>query len=355
MSELDTGDDSNTTDEVQRRSELVLIIDAKDCNPNGDPLTADNEPRIDPNTGQCVVTDVRLKRYIRDQLADEDGHSILIANPDDGVYTREQMYERLYDTFDADPKDLDDAEIEEAFLEAATDVRYFGATISVDLDLVESLPGQYEGPVQFEHGRSYHEVERNTESKELATVIGNDEDAEQGTFATDHRIKFGVIGFGGRINEHAADDTDLTRTDVERLDTLVWRALKNQTMTRSKVGQQPRLYLRVEYSDDAFEIGRLNGRVDVRPETTVSEMRSVTDYALDVRELLDVLDRHSGRIETVYVTADESVSFVVDDETDGGPDVLNGALEEALSSDQVDMYDVYERYQSRPQPTESDE
>ena len=336
--------DSTSEDEiVENRSEIAFVIDAKDTNPNGDPLTADNEPRIDANTGQCIVTDVRLKRYIRDQIED-DGDAVLIKNPNDGVYTREKMYEALYEELDGDPADLDDDEIVEGFLGAATDVRYFGATISVDTDLSERLPNQFQGPVQFGHGRSYHEVDRNTESKELATVIANDEGDEQGTFATDHRIEYGVIGFSGRINENGATTTHLTKTDVERLDTLIWRSLKNQTMTRSKVGQQPRLYIRVEYGPDAFEIGRLDDRIDVEPETTVSEMRSITDYQLDVRRLIAALNEHSERIEKVYLTADTAVEFRLPDGDSGDRTKFQNILVDALGEDSVEMYDVYERY-----------
>ena len=330
-------------DIVENRSEIAFVIDAKDTNPNGDPLTADNEPRIDPNTGQCIVTDVRLKRYIRDQI-DDDGDAILIKNPNDGVYTREKMYEALYEELDGDPADLDDDEVVEGFLGAATDVRYFGATISVDTDLSERLPNQFQGPVQFGHGRSYHEVDRNTESKELATVIANDEGDEQGTFATDHRIEYGVIGFGGRINENGAKATKLTKADVKRLDTLIWRSLKNQTMTRSKVGQQPRLYIRVEYGPDAFEIGRLNDRIDVEPETTASEMRSITDYKLNVRRLIAAIDEHSERIETIYLTADTAVEFGLPGEDDGNRTKFRDVLVDRLDKDSVEMYDVYERY-----------
>lgn len=336
--------DNTTEDDIlENRSEIALVIDAKDTNPNGDPLTADNEPRIDPSTGQCIVTDVRLKRYIRDQI-DDDGDAILIKNPDDGVYTREKMYEALSEELEGNPADLSDDKVVEGFLGAATDVRYFGATISVDTDFSERLPDQFQGPVQFGHGRSYHEVDRNTESKELATVIANDEDAEQGTFATDHRIEYGVIGFGGRINENAADTTQLTNPDVKRLDTLIWRALKNQTITRSKVGQQPRLYLRVEYGPDAFEIGRLDDRIDVNPETSVSEMRSVTDYELDVRELIAALNEHSERIETVHITADTAVTFGLPNGDSGDRDEFRDVLSGTLGEESVEMYDVYERY-----------
>ena len=338
-----------TDDTIQNRSEIAFVIDAKDTNPNGDPLTADNEPRIDPVTGQCVVTDVRLKRYLRDQLA-EDGHVVLIANPNDDVLTRKEMYEAVEEQMGISTEEAEPAELLEAFVETAADVRYFGATISLDTELADNLPDQFEGPVQFNHGRSYHEVARNTESKQLATVIANEDDSEedgkkdQGTFATDNRISYGVIGFGGRINDHAADDTRLTPADVERLDTLCWRALKNQTVTRSKAGQQPRMYVRVEYEQDGFEIGRLNDRIDVDSDLPEDEIRGTDDFHLDVSDLVTTLADHDARIKTVHVTADNALNFTLPDGETGGRDDFYTALEDALGADSVDAYDVYERY-----------
>lgn len=334
---------------IENRSEIAFVIDAKDTNPNGDPLTADNEPRIDPVTGQCVVTDVRLKRYLRDQL-EQDGHHILIKNPSDDVLSREEMYDAVEDEMGVSTDDASPEELLEAFVTTAADVRYFGATISLDTDLAEGLPDQFEGPVQFNHGRSYHEVARNTESKQLATVIANPDETEesgkkeQGTFATDHRISYGVIGFGGRINENGADDTRLTEADVKRLDTLCWRALKNQTVTRSKAGQQPRLYIRVEYEQDGFEIGRLNDRIDVASELPEDEIRGVKDFDLDVSDLVRTLADNESRIQTVHVTADRAVSFELPDGETGGRDALYAALEKAVGKDAVDDYDVYERW-----------
>jgi CRISPR-associated protein Csh2 len=341
-------DTTNSSDEtIQNRSEIAFVIDAKDTNPNGDPLTADNEPRIDPVTGQCVVTDVRLKRYIRDQL-EEDDHVVLISNPSDDVLSRKEMYEAVEEEMGISTSEADPGELLKAFVKTAADVRYFGATISLDTDLANELPGHFEGPVQFNHGRSYHEVARNTESKQLATVIANpDEDGgkkEQGTFATDHRISYGVIGFGGRINDHAASDTQLTEADVERLDTLCWRALKNQTVTRSKAGQQPRLYLRVEYKQNGFEIGRLNDRISVASDLPEDEIRGVKDFQLDVSELIEAIGDNSNRIKTVHVAADGALRFALPDEETGSREDFYSALETATDEDSIDAYDVYERY-----------
>ncbi len=340
---------TDNDDTIDNRSEIAFVIDAKDTNPNGDPLTADNEPRIDPVTGQCVVTDVRLKRYLRDQL-DEDGHAVLIKNPNDDVLTRAEMYEAVEEEMGVSTEDADPEELLKAFVKTAVDVQYFGATISLDSDLADDLPDQFEGPVQFNHGRSYHEVSRNTESKQLATVIANEDDnqdggkKEQGTFATDNRISYGVIGFGGRINDNAASDTYLTDADVERLDTLCWRALKNQTVTRSKAGQQPLLYLRVEYEQDGFEIGRLNDRIDVASDLPEDEIRGTDDFQLDVSELVTTLADNEARVKTVYVTADGAVDFALSEGETGSREEFYAALEDTLGSGAVDTYDVYERY-----------
>jgi len=62
---------------VEDRSELLFIYDLRDGNPNGDPLD-ENKPRIDEETGVNIVTDVRLKRTIRDYLHDFKGKEIFV-------------------------------------------------------------------------------------------------------------------------------------------------------------------------------------------------------------------------------------------------------------------------------------
>jgi len=85
------------------------------------------------------------------------------------------------------------------------------------------------------------------------------------------------------VDENGAADTKLSEADVERLDTLPWRAIKNQTISRSKVGQEPRLYLRVEYEDESFHLGGLTRDLDIDEEHSapVDELRNVRDFMLD--------------------------------------------------------------------------
>jgi len=342
--------DDTTT--IENRSEIVFLYDAQDTNPNGNPLSANDRPRVDEGTGEAVVTDVRLKRYLRDQL-DDDGHGIYIRNPSkapyDGAPGRDELFTRVTGLEEEDVEDVDGEDAAAAFLESAADVRYFGATCSFSSDFQKSLgdgfPGQFIGPVQFSHGRSLNEVVLKSEAKQLSTVVGSGEDEEQGTFATDNRLQYAMVRFHGVVNENGADMTQLSPKDVERLDSLTWRALKNQTLTRSKMGHHPRLYVRVEYETDNYHVGTLDDGVELHPDSEPdAELRNVTDVVLDASGLVQTLkaEAEAGHIETVHVVGDEYLELVVDDDgTRVHGDDLADNLGEELKSTTVSEVSIY--------------
>ena len=357
---------SDTRESVTNRSEIVFLYDAVDANPNGNPLSGANRPRIDPQTQEAIVTDVRLKRYLRDQL-DDDGHGVYIRNvqEDGDQYTRGQLLEDRLKAVEPDDYDLDDDEqvdqfredVFGEFLNESVDVRYFGATMSVDTDEVyaKHLPDHFTGPVQFSPGKSMHAVNENEEYDSLTSVIATQENKQQGGFdLDDHRIQYGLIRFHGLVDEHGAADTNLTEADVERLDTLCWRAIKNQTISRSKVGQEPRLYCRVEYADESFHLGGLDRDLELDDEHSKpdEELRTVRDLTLDVTGLVDRLDRASDRIDRVRIVASDVLQLTYDGEL-GGPAVLHDALEDALGAEAVEQIDVYDE-QTATLPSDDD-
>jgi len=338
---------SDTTDTVENRSEIVFLYDAEDTNPNGNPLSANDKPRIDESTGKAVVTDVRLKRYLRDQL-DDDGHGIYIKNPSkadyEGAIDRDDLFKAVTGLNEDEVEDYTGEEAADAFLNNAVDVRYFGATASFSSEFQSALgdgfPGQFIGPVQFSHARSLNTVVQKSESKQLSTVVSSGGDSEQGTFATDNRLQYALVPFHGIVNEVGAESTGLTAEDVSRLDRLLWRALKNQTLTRSKMGHHPQLYLRVEYATDEYHIGRLDDGLAMAQDTPDTELRNITDVILDVSTLVDDLDRNAEHIDTVHVKANPHLEVQTGDET-GGPDQLVAALEGAVGESAVERIDVY--------------
>jgi len=348
---------TNTTDTVTNRSEIVFLYDAVDANPNGNPLSSANRPRIDPQTQQAIVTDVRLKRYLRDQL-DDDGHGVYIRNvqQEGEQYTREDLLEDRLKSVDPDDYDLDeDGEADRfredvfgEYLAESADVRYFGATMSVDTDddYEDYLPDHFTGPVQFSPGKSMHAVNENEEYDSLTSVIATQEGKEQGGFdLDDHRIQYGLIRFHGLVDEHGAAGTKLTTDDVERLDTLCWRALKNQTISRSKVGQEPRLYCRVEYAEESFHLGGLDKDLTLDEDESKpdEQLRNVRDLAVATDAFVDRLSGASEQIERVRVVASDVVRFTHNGEL-GGPELFYAALRDAISDAAVEIIDVYEEY-----------
>jgi CRISPR-associated protein Csh2 len=334
---------------VENRSEIVFLYDAIDANPNGNPLSGANRPRIDPVTNEAIVTDVRLKRYLRDQFeADENDEGVYITS-ERGEYAkeREDLLKETFGVTTVEEIESEDFDGFDRFLDNAIDARLFGATFSIDTDdseLIETLekylPDHLTGPVQFSPGKTLHPVEVNEEYNSLTSVIGTGDEKEQGGFdLDDHRIKYGLIGFHGLVDEHGAKDTNLKTEDVEQLDSACWRSIKNQTITRSKVGQEPRLYLRVEYDTDGFHIGGLTHELDVvGDDEDARSYRTIKDVTLDATDLVSRLKSHEDHIQTVHVVADDALDIALDGET--LEDGFVSALEDRVESvNEIDVYD----------------
>lgn len=331
--------------DIENRSEIVFFYDAEDCNPNGDPLSADNKPRVDEETGKAVVTDVRLKRFIRDQLYD-DGHGVYILNPskaDIDPSGRDDLFLELLDIDSDDLSEHDPSELFDQFIEQATDVRYFGAPLSFSEDVDEAFGAgqipQFIGPVQFSLGRSLNEVVANRESKKLSVTVTSGGEAQQGTFATDHRLAYALVRFHGVVNENAASGTGLSQEDVERLDTTLWRALKNQTLTRSKMGHSPRLYFRVEYDGAHYE-GDLDRLLEIDEEYSKPdrEMRSIDDVTLSIDDLAERVEEIANDIQSIHLAASKYATFSYDGEVGSAEEVLIPTLEEYVEVETIDLY-----------------
>lgn len=312
---------------LPNRSELLFIYDAQDCNPNGNPI-GDNRPRRDPDTGKGIITDVRLKRYIRDQLLD-DGYDIYVKKIDGESRTRTHLIKDILNRV-GEAGEIEELEsITEELLENATDIRYFGATLSFEASeeeedeqfrasLNRALPNHFQGPVQFLPSKSLNEVEENEEYDSLTSVISTGEENRQGGFdLADKRIKYGIFPFYGLVDNNAAESTNLSQEDVKRLDTLCWRSLKNQTTSRSKLGQDPRLYVRVEYEEGNFHIGGLQGLVELS-EASDDTLRSIDDVVIDATALVEALDGARDRISKIHIVGDDRLTMAVDGETLAG-------------------------------------
>ena len=170
---------------VKTRSEILFLYDVTDANPNGDPVD-ENKPRIDEETGINIVTDVRLKRTIRDYLHDYKKKDVFIIETRDDKGNLRTKEDRLGDF--KTPADL---------LDKCIDIRLFGATTAV-----EGKSMVLTGPVQFKYGRSLHKVDLTYVKG--TTVMPSKADKKQGTFTERYILPYSLIAFYGVINENAA-------------------------------------------------------------------------------------------------------------------------------------------------------
>lgn len=324
--------DSDTT--VSNRSEIVYLYDAVDANPNGDPLTEENRPRVDDYTEEAIVTDVRLKRYVRDYL-DQEGETIFVKKSgsdqrddkgDRYTYILEEILEPKLD------EDYSDAELESAFLNEVADIRLFGDSMAFDESPID---GSYTGPVQFNFGRSMHPIHETTHGKTSVLAADSGEGGVGGNMFSEHRIAYALIRFHGVIDEHAAADTRLTEADVELLGEALWQGLRSQTNTTSKRGHEPRLLIRVEYDEDAYHIGDLHRALNLEPQVSDPKaMRDITDAAIDIDDFIEIVDTNADAIDSVIVKASRRLQIQYDDEQ-GGHRMLKDALKEAVGDDTV--------------------
>lgn len=304
---------------LKNRSEILFLYDIKDANPNGDPLD-ENKPRIDEETGINIVTDVRLKRTIRDYLMNFKGEEIFvkeITNEDGTIQDAKQRAEDFLDKSEIKEKDFIEQkeEIKRAILEKCIDIRLFGATIPLDITVkkgnkIENITGSITltGPVQFRMGRSLHKVE--LKHIKGTGAFASKSGATQKTFREEDILPYSLISFYGVINENAAQHTQLTEEDVTLLLEAMWNGTKN-LISRSKVGQMPRLLLKVNYQEENYHIGDLEKLIKIKDIENIQQerIRDISEIELDASKLVESLNHNKEKIESIDLKMEERVNI----------------------------------------------
>ncbi|MBP2073269.1 type I-B CRISPR-associated protein Cas7/Csh2 [Thermoanaerobacterium thermosaccharolyticum] len=282
-------------------SEILFIYDAKLCNPNGDP-DDENRPRMDYERERNLVSDLRLKRYIRDYL-EENGYEIFVTKPDGKTVN---ATDRLKLLIEKSNKKIDLNKFKEDdvswLLSQLIDVRLFGATMPIKSDTAKGSSLVFTGPVQFNWGYSLNKV-RLVDSNGITSHFSSERENSQGAMGKDYRVYYSLIAFHGIISASRAKHTMMSDGDIKLLEEAIIKAIPLQA-TRSKIGQYPRLFVRVEYKDNGFMIGDL--RDCVEPDK-VDELREIDDFKLDITRLSTVLRENANRINKVYFWQDEKL------------------------------------------------
>lgn len=214
---------------IQNRYDFVLIFDVQDGNPNGDP-DAGNLPRTDPETGHGLVTDVCIKRKVRNYVG-----VVKKEQPPFEIYIKEkailnQQNERAYKALNIDVKAMTGKrkggdKTEEArkwMCQNFFDVRTFGAVMSTGINC-----GQVRGPVQITFARSTDQIFPAEHSiTRMAVATEAEAEKQQGdnrTMGRKFTVPYGLYRCHGFISAHLAEQTGFSEEDLS----LFWDALKN--------------------------------------------------------------------------------------------------------------------------------
>lgn len=311
---------------VKQNGEILFLYDAKMCNPNGDP-DDENRPRMDNDRERNLVSDVRLKRYIRDYLQDK-GYAIYVTKAEGVVIAGERLKRVLNKEEQPGREDLP------LLLEKLIDVRLFGATMPIKGERRgEGEAINLTGPVQFNWGYSLNRVQL-VESNTISSQFASEATAQQGTFGKDYRLYYSLIAFHGIVSARRVEamakiaggsaQVATSEEDLALLDEAMLKAIPLQA-TRSKIGQYPRLYVRFVFNDAETFMGDMREDLRVEPDRN---LRSVQDYTLEVGRLQDRITGVSDRISKVYVWQDRELSTVVNGKAKTLPVFLSELLGE---------------------------
>lgn len=272
--------------------QILYLYDAKLTNPNGDP-DEENRPRMDYEREVNLVSDLRLKRYIRDYLLDK-GHELYVQQVGGQPVTAAERVKSL---------SAKEGELMQAVLQAFVDIRLFGATIPVKQDNQTIT-----GPVQFNWGYSLHPVKLLETS--ITSTFASKAGKRQGSIGKDYRVMYSLLAFSGAISGKRAAHTGLSEDDLSLLDEAMVKAIP-LLATRSKIGQQPRLYMRLVLKDDETILKDLRNYVKI-VESTQDNLRDITEFKLDITLLKSYIASCREKIERVVYFADGDLQFICD-------------------------------------------
>lgn len=269
------------------KSEILFLYESKYSEPNGDPYTG--EQRYDEETKKILVSDVRIKRFIRDFL-DAKGYEIFLK-PAKDEETAEKKDKSKKDSESGAAKRVQELknnpkykEIKDTktLLQQCIDVRLFGG-----IDTTRGSNLHLTGPVQFAllnpslnsqnlrpHQNTSHFVSR-TENK-------------QGAIATKSVVPYGLNQIHGWVNSLSAKETKLTVADVEIMFSALWHSINNAN-TRTKCNQDSLLLLQIIYKDENRKLYGLDRLIQLETKDGKSEeqLRSLDDCSLDLSKLIN--------------------------------------------------------------------
>ena len=282
-------------DTIQHKSELLFLYDTTYNIPNGDPFTG--EQRYDEETKKILISDVRMKRYVRDYL-DDKGESIYVIGDKSFAEGDESgSAARIKSLQDKFKKELEEAEKaakekKEKFSKAlfvmkqCVDVRLFGGIATGKGDAVNLT-----GPVQFALlNPSLNQT--NLRMHQNTSVFVSKGSNEQGAIGTTTLVPYSIVQIHGWLNPKVAFETATTDEDLKKLFEGLWYGTSGDgsSHSRTKSGQNAILLLEIVYAENNKKIYGIDQLIKLKNKENKKDeqLRSLEDVEFDFSKLLSV-------------------------------------------------------------------
>lgn len=267
------------------RMDFVVLFDARDANPNGDP-DAGNLPRVDPETGHGLVTDVCLKRKVRNfvSMVHENKSPNRIYFSDGAVLN--QLHEEAWKHVGEKPskslpKDVGKAKELTGFMcRNFFDIRTFGAVMTTEVN-----SGQVRGPVQLSFARSVDPIVTLEHAITRSSVTNERDREKERTMGRKFTVPYGLYRAHGFVNPFLAKQTGFDSGDLDLFLTALENAFQYDASAARPAGSMATRKIIIFQHDS--ELGeapshRLLEAVTVRRRDDVDVPRSFSDYEISI-------------------------------------------------------------------------
>jgi len=296
-----------------KKSEILFLYETSYNIPNGDPFTG--EQRYDEETKKILVSDVRMKRYVRTYFEENGKHIYVSEKTGAGKTDAKGVLTWIAENRNPN-KLLDIAEL----LKEQIDVRLFGGIstlgddakkIKVDGKEMKNGHTQFTGPVQFALlNPSLNEV--NLRMHQNTTHFTSKAENTQGSIGTTTLVPYSLMQIHGWVNPKVAEKTGMLPKDLNLMYKGLWYGTSGDgsSHSRSKVGQNSVLLLEIEYAQNNQKIYGADRliKLDPKDDKKGEQLRSMDDYKLDFSKLFEAAK--SDKVQMIkFYTEIESIKL----------------------------------------------
>lgn len=283
--------------EELKKSEILFLYESSYNIPNGDPFTG--EQRFDEETKKILVSDVRMKRYVRTYLEDIKKVPIYVSEKTGAGKTDSKGVL----TWIAQNRNPEAKTNFGELLKEQIDVRLFGGISTLDDKVKLKIEGkekeveftnghvQFTGPVQFALlNPSLNEV--NLRMHQNTTHFTSKAENTQGSIGTTTLVPYSLIQIHGWVNPRVAETTGMTCDDLKLMYEGLWYGTSGDgsSHSRSKVGQNSVLLLEIVYNQPNQKIYEVDRLITLTPKDGKKgeQLRSMDDYDLNFDKLIEI-------------------------------------------------------------------